>query len=410
MRRGRLIDERRLAVASFGVAGRGSTNTILMVGQDMKALCDVDDNHLQSMMIHYPNTKPFFDWREVLDKVPLEAVVISTPDHQHAPIALAAMNKGLHAYIEKPLAHTIQEVRLIEALAKKKDLAVWMGNQHHVSAGYRRAIELIEANTIGPIKEVHVWTSRPSWLQGKEVKLPPDSQTAPEHLNWDVWLGPAADRPYNEIFHPVTWRGWWNFGGGPLADMGPHLIDPLFTSLRLNSPVTITPETSGDGNDQVGPTWSIIRFEFPARDELPELKLTWYDGGKRPPAGLAGRLRLPLNGSVCVGELGNMFIPDLGRVPTVISHVRGEILPVPDPGMILTRGHQQDWLDACRNSAPNHEQLSEACRLTELCLAGNIAVRLKKPLKWDPTKGKFDDAEANKLLGKTYRKGWELPA
>src|SRR5688572_3888866 len=134
--RGRLIDERRLAVASFGVGGRGETNTILMVGQDMKALCDVDDNYLTSMLIRYPNTKPFFDWREVLDKVQLEAVVISTPDHQHAPIALAAMKKGLHAYIEKPLAHNIAEVRQIEALAKERNLAVWMGNQHHVSAGY----------------------------------------------------------------------------------------------------------------------------------------------------------------------------------------------------------------------------------------------------------------------------------
>jgi predicted dehydrogenase len=409
-RRGRLIDERRMAVGSFGVGGRGETNTILMVGQEMKALCDVDDNYLTSMLVRYPKTKPYFDWREVLDKVSLEAVVISTPDHQHAPIALAAMKKGLHAYIEKPLAHTIAEVRQIEALAKEKNLAVWMGNQHHVSAGYRRAIELIQSNTVGIIKEVHVWTNRPSWLQGKDVKLPLMEETPPDTLKWDLWLGPAAERPYNHLYHPVTWRGWWDFGGGPLADMGPHLLDPIFTALQLNSPVTITPETSDDGNDQVGPTWSTIRFQFPARGELPELALTWYDGGKKPPAELAGRMRLPMNGAICVGELGKLFIPDLGRVPTIIPNNRGETLDGPEPVMVLTRGHQQDWLDACRDSAPRHDQLAEACRLTELCLAGNIAIRLKKPLKWDPAKGQFDLPEANQMLGGSYRKGWELPS
>jgi predicted dehydrogenase len=404
-----LLDEKQIAVACMGVGGRGETNTLLMVGQQIKALVDVDDNSLTSMLIRHPNTKPYVDWREVIDKLELEAVTISTPDHHHAPIALAAMKKGLHAYIEKPIAHNIKEVRMIEALAKEKNLVVWMGNQHHVSAGYRRAIELIEGNTIGAIKEVHVWTNRPAWLQGKAVQFPLKPQDPPPQLNWDVWLGPAAERPYCPLYHPATWRGWWDFGGGPLADMGPHLLDPIFTALKLESAVKITAETSGDGNDQVGPTWSIVTFEFPARGMLPELKLTWYDGGKRPPADLAGRLRLPMNGTVCVGELGKLFIPDLGRPPTVIPNVRGEPLVEPELVMVITRGHQQDWLDGIRNGEPRHEQLSEACRLTELCLAGNVAVRLGKPVKWDPAKGQFDSPEANKFLGRTYRKGWELP-
>ena len=407
--KGSLLNERRLAVASIGVGGRGETNTLLMVGQEVKALCDVDDKFLASMMIRYPTTKPYYDWREVLDKVALEAVIVNTPDHLHAPIALAAMKKGLHVYIEKPIAHNIKEVRLIEKVAKEKRLAVWMGNQHHVSAGYKRAIELLESGTIGPVKEAHVWTNRPAWLQGSGVKLPLPVVDTPDTLKWDLWLGPGAERGYNPLFHPVTWRGWWDFGGGPLADMGPHLLDPLFTALKLDSPVTITPETSGDGNDQVGPTWSIIKFQFPARGDLPELTLTWYDGGKKPPATLADRLRLPMNGTICVGETGKLFVPDLGRVPLVIPNVRGETLAVPDPGMVLTRGHQQDWLDACRSSEPRPEQLTEACRLTELCLAGNIAVRLNKAVKWDPVKGEFAEPEANQFLGRTYRKGWELP-
>jgi predicted dehydrogenase len=380
-----------------------------MVGQDVKALCDVDDNYLNSMLIRYPNSKPYFDWRKVLAEQELEAVVISTPDHDHAPIALAAMKQGRHVYIEKPLAHTIREVRQIEALAKEKELVVWMGNQHHVSAGYRRAIELMDSGTVGPIKEAHVWTNRPDWLQGKSVQLPLQEETPPTTFNWDLWLGPAAERPYNSIYHPKAWRGWWDFGGGPLADMGPHLIDPLFTALKLDSAVTITPETSGDGNDLVGPSWSIVRFQFPARGEQPEFTLTWYDGGKKPPSELGGRLRLPMNGAICVGELGRLFVPDLGRMPTVIPNNRGESLVEPEQGMVLTRGHQQDWLDACRENTPKHEMLAEACRLTELCLAGSIAVRLKKAVKWDPAKGQFDLPEANKLMAGKYRKGWELP-
>jgi predicted dehydrogenase len=318
------------------------------------------------------------------------------------------MRKGLHAYIEKPIAHNIHEVRLIEALAREKDLVVWMGNQHHVSAGYGRAMELIQGGVVGPIKEVHVWTNRPSWMQGRAVALPLPTETPAETFKWDLWLGPAADRPYNHQYHPLAWRGWWDFGGAALADMGPHLLDPIFGTLKLNSPVAITAETSDDGNDQVGPTWSVVQFDFPARQQLPELKITWYDGGKRPPSDLAGRLRLPLNGVICVGELGRLFIPDLGRSPTVIPNVRGDKLSEPETAMVLTRGHQQDWLDACRHGSPNHDQLSEACRLTELCLAGNVAVRLKKPVKWDPAKGEFDSPQANALLTRTYRKGWEL--
>jgi predicted dehydrogenase len=408
--KGGLINEKKLALACIGVRGRGEINAALMIGQDVRGLCDVDDNNLTAALVQFPRSKPYFDWREMIDKASLEAVVISTPDHQHAPIALTAMKKGLHVYIEKPLAHNIHEVRQIEALAKEKNLVAFMGNQHHVSAGYRRVIELLKAGTIGPVKEVHMWTNRPTWMQGSSVKLPLPEMPPPAHLNWDLWLGPAAERPYaDKVFHPGAWRGWWDFGGGPLTDMGTHLIDPLFTGLSLNAPVTITPDTSGDGNEELGPTWSVVKFEFPARGELPALTLTWYDGGQKPPADIAGLKRLPMNGATCVGDRGKLFIPDLGRMPMVIPSVRGEELPMPEQAMALTRGHQQDWLDACRASKPQQEQFAEACRLTELCIAGSLAVRLKKPLKWDPGKGEFDDADANKLRQRTYRNGWELP-
>jgi len=447
---GGLIGERRIAVACIGTSNRGETNCIVMVGQDMKALCDVDEDRLLPMLEKYPSAKPFADWRELLDKTQLEALVISTPDHQHAPIALAAMKKGLHVYIEKPLAHNILEVRKIERMAKEKNLVAWMGNQHHAAAGYRRAIEHLEAGTIGPIKEVHAWTHRPStWAQG--IKRPLDGALPPPNLDWDLWLGPAPERSYHMIYHPIGWRGWWDFGGGALADMGPHLIDPVFTGLKLHAPTSVTAECSNDGNDDVAPSWTSVKFEFPSRGDKPPVTLTWYDYDRRPPKELTPGFRLPLNGVLCIGELGKMFIPDLGGAPKIIPNNRGEPLPEPEQKVSLTRGHQQDWLEAIRTGKPNHNQFSEACRLTELCLVGNIAVRLckpdpasiekdekpadasakladtkkdiakkddgkpkiarlDKPLKWDVAKGEFDNPTANKLLGRDYRKGWELPS
>jgi predicted dehydrogenase len=401
-------EERRIAVGCIGVANRGETNCVLMVGQDVRALCDVDQKHLNGMSERFPAAKPFADWREMLDKVELEAVLISTPDHHHAPLALAAMKKGLHVYIEKPVAHTIEEVRKIEALAKEKNVVAWMGNQHHVSAGYRRAIEYLEAGTVGPIKEIHAWTSRPTWIQG--VKRPSEGSPVPPDLSWDLWLGPAPERAYNPIYHPVQWRGWWDFGGGTLADFGSHLLDPVFSGLKLQAPTSVSATVSETGNDDTAPEWSIVKFEFPATGAQPACTLTWYDGGNRPAPEMMPNVRMPMNGVLCVGEKGKLFIPDLGRPPRVFSNMRGEVLPEPEQKVALTRGHQQDWLAACREGKPNQALFSEACRLTELCQVGNIAIRMKKPLKWDAARGTFDLPEANQLLRRTYRKGWELPS
>jgi predicted dehydrogenase len=401
------LNQRRVAVGCVGVGNRGETNCIVMAGQEMLALCDVDEKFLNPMLDRFPTAKPFTDWREMLDKASLEAVVISTPDHLHAPIAIAAMQKGLHVYIEKPLAHNIAEVRRIEAVAREKKVVAWMGNQHHVSAGYRRAVELLEGGTIGTISEIHAWTSKPTWVQG--VARPEERSTAPSNVNWDLWLGPAPLRGYHPIYHPVGWRGWWDFGGGALADMGTHLLDPVFSGLRLGAPTTVSAKVSDKGNRETAPPWSTVEFEFPENGRRPAVKLTWYDGGLTPPKELFAVGRpVPRNGVLCVGELGKLYIPDLGKTPVLLPKVRGESLAEPEQKLALTRGHQQDWLEACRQKKPNTALFTEACRLTEVCLVGNIAVRLKKTLKWDTAAGKFDDEEANKLLSRTYREGWEL--
>jgi predicted dehydrogenase len=401
--------EEQLRLGFIGLGKRGDTNTSIVLGENKVAFCDVDEAALRPVLDRHEGTKGYVDYREMLDKETLHGVVISTPDHLHAPIALAALNKGVNVFIESPIAHNFKEVRRIEAKAKEKGLVAWMGNQHLSSAGYRRAVELLETQTIGQVKEVHAWTYRPTWSQG--VKRPADGSPLPAGLNWDLWLGPAAERPYHPVYHPNGWRGWWDFGGGALADVGPHLLGPVFAGLKLAAPNSIIVKHSGDVSAEVAPTWSKICFEFPARGELMGMKLFWYDGGQMPKPETHSMKQPPANGLIVIGEKGKLFIPDLGRSPKIINQLQSEPLVEPEVKVALVRGHHHQWIDACRDKKPDPEGLARACRLTELCQLGNIALRIGKTLKWNASKNEFEgNAEANKLLGRTYRKGWELPA
>ena len=400
--------EEQLRLACIGLGKRGDTNVSIILGENMVALCDVDEANLLPVVDRYPGSKAYVDYRELIEKETLDGIIISTPDHTHAPIALAAMNKGIHVYIEKPLSHNFQETRLIEKKAKETGLVAFMGNQHHATAGYRRAIELLEAKTIGQVKEVHAWTYRPSWQQG--VKRPAEGALVPTTLKWDLWLGPAPSRPYHPVYHPVGWRGWWDFGGGALADMGPHLLDPVIWGLKLTSPTTVECKRSDDVSSDVAPSWSMVRFAFPARGDLGAMNIIWYDGGKQPSEEVLGTKQPPANGVMVIGETGKIFIPDLGRNPRVIPNTRGEQLPEPEVKVSLVRGHHQEWLEACRAKKPDPENFAIACRLTELCQLGNIAVRMGKKLKWNAENNQFEnEPDANRLLARSYRKGWELP-
>jgi predicted dehydrogenase len=393
-----------------GLGKRGEVNATINVGEQMVALCDVDENLLLPWVDRYPGSRPYVDWREMLDKEKLDALVISTPDHLHAHIALTALNKGMHVYIETPVAHNMLEVRRVEKKAKETGLVAYMGNQYHFSSGYTRARELLAAKTIGQVKEVHAWSYRPAWPQG--VKRPEKVSPLPPKLNWDLWLGPAPVRPFHDIYHPTGWRGWWDFGCGVLGDMGPHLLDPVFFALQLDYPHTISAETSGDGSLEVAPSWSRVVFEFGPRGDLPPVTLTWYDREVKPPVELLAPHyeNPPANGVMVVGELGRLFIPDFGRNPRVIPNTRGEVLPEPDHVATPARGHHQAWLDACRAGKPDHELFAMCCKLTEVCHMGNIAIKIGKKLNWSSAKNQFlGNLDATKLVRRPYRTGWDLP-
>ncbi|MCA9204074.1 MAG: Gfo/Idh/MocA family oxidoreductase, partial [Planctomycetales bacterium] len=348
--------------------------------------------------------------------------VISTPDHTHAPIALAALRRGLHVYCEKPLAHSVAELRSMSAAATERpSLVTQMGNQHHASDGYRRAVEWIRSGRLGEVREVHVWSSRPIWPQG--IDRPADAPPVPESLHWDLWLGPAPERPYHPAYHPMRWRGWWDFANGAIGDMGPHLIDAVQWGLNLPSPVRIEAESS-PVNDETAPLWSIVRFDFEmpsteasdgepaAADANPpstvrELSLTWYDGGKQPPAEVTGVARPPAQGALVIGSDAKLFIPELGRQPIVVPRQKGERIEPPEPSLPRPASHMDEWLTACKQGRSTSSDFAYGRQLSELCLLGAIATRVGQPLTWSTTDGHFtNNPAANKLLKREYRDGW----
>jgi predicted dehydrogenase len=396
----------KLNIGAIGVANRGSVNIDNVSGENLVALCDVDERFLGEMAQRYPRAKTFHDFRKLLEQSNLDAIVISTPDHTHAQIAVMAMRRGLHVYCEKPLAHCVHEVRLVQRVAEEQKVVTQMGNQHHASDGYRRAMELIGSGVIGAVKEVHAWSNRPIWPQG--IERPGDEPPVPKYLHWDLWLGSAPPRPYHAAYHPLNWRGWWDFGCGALGDMGPHLIDPAFAALKLTYPETVEAESS-PVNDETAPQWSIVRFEFPARGAMPPVQMAWYDGGKQPPQSVTGVRRPPPNGCMLFGERAKLFYADLGGRPILIPNAKGDRVEVPSSSLPVTPSHQQQWIDACKTGGLTSSDFSYGGRLTETCLLGNVAIRTGKRLEWNAeTMTVTNCPEAAAYIRRRYRSGWEL--
>ena len=252
----------KLNIGVIGVGGRGSDNLAALADENIAALCDVDERELQPVAARYSKAKTHRDFRKLIEQNELDAVVIATPNHTHAVAAIAALRRGLHVYCEKPLAHTFDEAQRMVAAAHDTRCVTQMGNQHHASAGYRRAVQILQSGVLGDVREIHAWTSRPLWPQG--IARPTDAVKVHTELDWDLWLGPAPSRPFNAAYVPRKWRGWWDFGGGALGDFVPHILDPVYEGLRLGAPTSISPESS-PVNDETLPEWSIVRFEFPAQ-------------------------------------------------------------------------------------------------------------------------------------------------
>ena len=400
-----------LNLGVIGAGGRGADNLAGTAGQNIAAICDVDAQPLDQTAARYPKARRYRDFRKLLDADDLDAVIIPSPDHTHALAAIGAMRRGLHVYCEKPLAHNLAETELMMRVAGESKVATQMGVQHHASDGYHRAVQILRAGVLGKVSEVHAWTVRPVWPQG--IVRPRETPRDPRGLDWDLWLGPAPERPYHSAYHPRDWRGWFDFGTGAMGDFLPHLFDPVYEGLQLTAPAHITAESSKQGGETF-PKWSIVRFDFPARQiddaKLPGVRVLWYDGGKQPPADVAGVRRLPGNGALVVGERGKLFIPSHGKQPVVMAADKNERLELPDPLPPNEQTHWQEWIAACESGKPTSADFAYGAALTEVALLGNLAIRTGEPLAWDAANRRVaNNDKANALITRDYRKGWELP-
>jgi predicted dehydrogenase len=396
----------RIRFACIGVGGKGESDTedAARFG-DVVAICDVDETILEQAAKKYPMARKFTDFREMLGEMEksIDAVTVSTPDHTHAAAAVMAMKMGKHCFCQKPLTHSIYEARRLGELARERRVATQMGNQGTASRGLRKSAALVKAGILGPVREVHVWTNRPIWPQGEPR---PEPAEPPSTLHWDLWLGPAPERPYGKGYHTFGWRGWWDFGTGALGDMACHTVNMPYMALDLKNPTSVVAETSGHNRDSY-PKWSIIRFEFPATDTRPALLMTWYDGGKRPPAELLDGQRPSASGSLLVGEKGKLYSSgDNGEQRVLLGGAQEiEVSSTGSPG------HFEEWVRAIKGGEPAVSNFPDyAGPLTETILLGNLAVWADgKKIEWDARRLEAKNApEVRQVVRVEYRKGWSL--
>ncbi len=393
----------RLHVGVIGVEGRGAgnINDLVKAGAEIVALCDVDENRAGKMRERFPRARFDVDFRRMLDQKGLDAVLIATPDHTHAIPTLLALRAGLHVYCEKPLTHTVAEARLVAQTAAQQKRVTQMGTQIHAGNNYRRVVELIQSGAIGPIKEVHVWAGTGYAGGDRPRETPP----IPKGLHYDLWLGPAPERPYHPSYIPFSWRGWWDFGGGALDDMACHHVDLPFWALKLRHPIRVKaegppvhPESTARG--------LIVEYDFPARGELPPVKLTWYDGGKRPALFAQGKLPKWGDGSLFIGARGMLLAGYSSH--KLLPEKEFESFQPPPQTIASSIGHHREWIEACKNGGPTTCNFDYSGALTEAVLLGTVAYRSGKTITWDARNLKTGVAEADQFLTKEYRKPWSL--
>lgn len=392
----------KLNVGVVGVAGRGGANLGGVSGENVVALCDIDERRLHAASQKFKQAATCFDFRKMLDRTDLEAVVVSTPDHTHAVASVAAMKAGNHVYCEKPLSHNVYEAHVAAATAAEKRCATQMGTQIHAGSNYRRVVEIIQTGTIGPVTEAHAWVGK-SWSGGER---PSEGQPVPPNIKYDLWLGPAPERPYHQVYLPANWRRWWDFGGGTLADMGCHYMDLIHWALQLENPVAVEAE-GPPVHPETTPQWLVAHYHHPARGALPPVTVSWHDGGRRPKY-FAEEGMMPRwgDGVLFVGEKG-MLLASYGGYKLLPEEKFQEFTPPPQfiPNSI---GHHQEWIQACKTGAPTTCNFKHSGALTETVLLGNVAYRTGKKIQWDRHAFKTDHEEANRLLRREYRAGWTL--
>jgi len=406
-----------LHVAVVGVNGMGWSD-LSSVGSHKKVkfvgFCDIDSNRFDQADKGFPGVPHFADYREMLSKLGsgVDAVIVSTPDHMHAPAAMMAMEMGKHVYCQKPLTHTVWEARQMRLLAERKNLTTQMGNQIHSAKEYRLGVRLIHDGAIGKIKEVHSWVG----VQGRQYCNRTDRPAAadvPANVNWDLWLGAAQERPFApDVYHPFKWRDWQDFGSGALGDFGCHILDPVFGAVKLTAPTSIIAQNDGTTNE-VWPGPETITYTFPGTEYTAgnELRVIWRDGGLKPPRELAqlpDGVELPNAGSLFIGEAGIMVLPHVG-MPALYPKDKFATRTQPE---VQGTNHWHDWVDAVIEGKKTSDGFEVAGPLTETVQLGNIASRMPgKILQWNAKELKFsNEPSANTMLTKTYRKGFEVKA
>lgn len=412
-----------LNIAGIGVGGQGGGDLRAMEGENIVALCDADWARAARSFKRWPNAKRYKDFRVMFDKQKdIDAVVIATPDHFHAVAASSAIHRGKHVYCEKPLTHTIYEARALTKAARVAGVATQMGNQGHAMESIRILCEWIWDGAIGEVTEVHAWTPHPVWPQG--TSRPTETPPIPVTLDWDTWLGPAPYRPYHPVYLPQLWRGWWDFGTGGLGDMGCHIFDHIFWSLKLGAPASVEATYSQfvpdkmtwdkPKNTETFPRASIVTYKFPAREGFPPLSLTWYDGGLLParPEELANDLKMgdTYGGALYVGTKGKILCGSHGaRGLRILPEEQMLAYTRPPKSIPRSIGHHKEWIAACKGGPPALSNFDYAGPMTELVLLGVVATRMRAKLYWDPENMRFPNLpEADRFIHKTYREGWSL--
>ncbi len=459
----------RLNIAGVGIGGKGRVNLEAMNTENIVALCDVDWKYAQDCFNDYPGARRYWDWRRMFEEMDrdIDAVMIATSDHTHAAIAAAAITSGKHVYCQKPLTHSVYESRLLTRLAEEHRVATQMGNQGNSAPEARTVEEWIWAGEIGEVTEVHAWTNRPIWPQGLE--RPKQVMNPPATMNWDLFIGPAPMRPYHDIYTPWNWRGWWDFGTGALGDMACHILNPVFSSLMLKYPVQVQ-GSSTLVNTESAPQAEVVRYLFPERKNLPshvktvmpEVEVTWYDGGMmppRPPEMAEGEpiMEDGMGGCIFVGSKDKLICNLGGIHPRLLS---GRVPDVPETlrrvqgykkGGIMDGPHEQDWIRACKESPRERVEPMSSFRMAgpfnEMVVMGVLAVRMQsldRLLEWDGESMQFTNiGSGDKLrivqsddfrvinghphfdtryvtldaretvsewIRHNYREGWDLPA
>ncbi len=446
----------KLNIIGVGIGGRGASDLRGMESQNIIALCDTDWAYAKHVFERYPEAKRYNDWRVCYDEMlkDADAVMVATADHTHAIIAANAITEGKHVYVEKPLTHTVYESRLLTKLAAKYKVATQMGNQGASNEGVRKTCSWIWNGVIGEVTKVEAFTDRPIWPQG--LDRPEKEDPIPETLNWDGFIGPAQYRPYNSIYTPWNFRGWWDFGTGALGDMACHILHPVFKALKLGYPTRVQGSSTALLTESC-PNAQIVKLVFPARENLPkvampEVEVWWYDGGLKPPrpAGLPAGKNLNVQGGGVIfhGTKDTLICGCYGAKPYLLS---GRNPETPEVLRVITEGHQMDWVRACKEDAANRvltaSDFSEAGPFNEMVVMGVLAVRLQslnRELEWDGPNMRFtnipegatiktmihdgfsvtdghptfkktytDPVDANayaaELIKHTYRDGWTLP-